>query len=161
MQTASYQRRAGIANLINQVLYFPIIILVRASIIFFILSLKHLSKKIKWNLYAINIINVAYFFAALFVLLFQCHPFRYTFERKKMDRAAREAAGAGPDGRVNGELIYGGSCINQPAAFITATIISILLDFWLVTIPSAMVWGINMPKRQKAVVVIVLSLYVV
>ncbi|KAL2383616.1 hypothetical protein RJZ90_002555 [Blastomyces dermatitidis] len=37
-------------------------------------------------------------------------------------------------------------------------LITIILDAWLLSIPSAIVWGINMTRRQKFMVVIVLSI---
>ena len=161
MQTFSYQSMAGKFNLTIQVLYNPILVLVRASIIVFILSLYHLSKATKYNLYAINTVNAAFFFCVLFPTIFQCHPFHYTYDKSQMDRAARIAAGAGPDGRVDGKLVYGGSCIERPAFYISTSIISICLDFWLLAIPSAMVWGINMPRRQKVAVIVILSFWIV
>lgn len=161
LQTTSYKSTAGKYNLTNQTLYNPILVLVRSSIIAFILSLRHLPKAIKYNLYAINLINVAFFFSVLFPVIFQCYPFHYTFDKDAMDRAARIAAGAGPDGRLDGKLVFGGSCINRPAFYISTAIVSICLDLWLLVIPSALVWGINMPKRQKAVVITILSFWIV
>ncbi|KAL1959529.1 hypothetical protein VTO42DRAFT_1974 [Malbranchea cinnamomea] len=156
-----YQSVAALWSLLVQILYNPIIALVRQSIISLILSLYHVRRWIRLHLYVISVLNVGLFFAVLFSILFQCHPFHYTFDFIQMDRAAREAAGAGPDGRLDGKLVTGGHCINQPALYISTALVSITLDIWLLVIPSAMVWGVNMPRRQKAVVVIVLSAWFV
>lgn len=78
-----------------------------------------------------------------------------------MDKAAQKAAGAGPDGMINGKLVEGGTCIERAALYITTSLIGICLDFWLLAIPSALVWKLNMKRKQKAVVVVVLSAWVV
>ncbi|OJD17326.1 hypothetical protein AJ78_02564 [Emergomyces pasteurianus Ep9510] len=75
-----------------------------------------------------------------------------------MDGEAREAAGADSSGMKDGKLVKGGTCIDMKAFFISAAAVSIFLDVWLLYIPSAIVWGINMPRRQKFMVVCVLSI---
>jgi hypothetical protein len=153
----SYRSTANKWDVIHQILYNPILVLVRASIIYFLLTLEQARKTIRRHLWAIRVINVAWFFTVFFTTLFQCRPFRYTFDATQMNRAAREAAGTD---RINGEPVNGGWCINRPVFFLTSGIIGVAIDMWLVCIPSALVWGINMPKRQKAVVVLVLSFWV-
>ena len=148
-------------DLANQVLYNPIQTFVRSAIIAFILSLAQLPRAIRVNLILIDFVNWALFFSVLFSILFQCHPFHYTYDWKLMDAAAREAAGAGPDGMVDGKLVAGGSCIARAALYISTSIVGICLDLWLLAIPSALVWKMNLPKKQKAIVVIVLSAWVV
>jgi hypothetical protein len=153
----SYRSTANKWDLIHQILYNPILVLVRASIIYFLLTLEQARRTIRRHLYAIRVVNVAWLFAIFFTVLFQCRPFHYTFDARQMDQAAREAAGTDV---INGVPVKGGWCINRPVFFLTSGIIGVVIDMWLLCIPSALVWGLNMPIRQKAVVVVVLSFWV-
>ncbi|KAI1969531.1 hypothetical protein LOZ12_001956 [Ophidiomyces ophidiicola] len=49
-------------------------------------------------------------------------------------------------------------CINRAAFFITVSITSLLLDLWLLSVPIAIVKGMNMPKKQKLMVVAILGM---
>ncbi|QSS60535.1 hypothetical protein I7I51_05335 [Histoplasma capsulatum] len=148
-------------NLANQLLYFPILTFVRASIITFILRLHGLRKFVIQSLRILFVINFCVGIAIFFADLFQCTPLRYAWDSEELDRKAQEAAGADENGMKNGKLIRGGGCIKGKAFFISMALLSIALDCCLLTIPSAIVWGINMPRRQKFMVVGVLSIGVV
>ncbi|OAX84817.1 hypothetical protein ACJ72_00809 [Emergomyces africanus] len=145
-------------NLANQMLYYPILTFVRASIIIFILRLDGLRKHVIRSLYFLFVLNFGLQIAFFFADLFQCSPIRYIWDSEAMDREAQEAAGAGANGFKDGKLITGGKCIDRKSLFISLAAVSIFLDVWLLCIPSAIVWGINMPRRQKCMVVGVLSI---
>lgn len=133
----------------------------RASIITFILRLHGLRKFVIQSLRILFVINFCVGIAIFFADLFQCTPLQYAWDSEELDRKAQEAAGADENGMKNGKLIRGGGCIKGKAFFISMALLSIALDCWLLTIPSAIVWGINMPRRQKFMVVGVLSIGVV
>ncbi|EQL35681.1 hypothetical protein BDFG_02623 [Blastomyces dermatitidis ATCC 26199] len=88
----------------------------------------------------------------------QCRPVQYAWDSEEMDRNAQQAAGADENGMKDGKLVKGGTCLPQRGFFLTMALITIILDAWLLSIPSAIVWGINMTRRQKFMVVIVLSI---
>ncbi|KKZ68001.1 hypothetical protein EMCG_06343 [[Emmonsia] crescens] len=148
-------------NLANQLLYYPILTFVRASIVIFILRLGGLRKYVVRSLRILFVINFCLVIAFFFADLFQCRPVRYAWDSDEMDRKAQEAAGADENGMKDGKLIKGGKCIGGKQFFVSLAALSIFLDLWLLSIPSAIVWGINMPRRQKCMVVGVLSIGVV
>ncbi|OAX78739.1 hypothetical protein ACJ72_06949, partial [Emergomyces africanus] len=145
-------------NLANQLLYFPILTFVRASIIAFILSLSGLRKFVVLTLRILFVVNMCAGIAVFLAALFQCRPVHYAWDTEEMDRNARQAAGADENGMKDGQLVKGGTCHPYRSFFLTMALITILLDAWLLSVPSFIVWGINMPKRQKCMVVMVLSI---
>ncbi|PGH27249.1 hypothetical protein AJ80_00959 [Polytolypa hystricis UAMH7299] len=145
-------------NLANQLLYNPILAFVRASVVVFILRLKGLPRHIKLSLYTLFIVNLALAIAIFFTDLLQCMPLHYTYDYLKMDKAAQQAAGADANGMKDGKLIKGGHCINTFAFFIASGAMSIVLDVWVILIPTRLVWGLNMPRRQKVIVVFILGM---
>ncbi|KAK2797127.1 hypothetical protein FQN51_008772 [Onygenales sp. PD_10] len=145
-------------NIANQLLYNPVLAFVRASIIIFILRLGGLRKHIRRSLLILFVVNFCLMIGIFFADLFQCSPVHYAWDYHAMDKAAQRAAGADANGMKDGKLIKGGKCIKRRNFFVSSASISIFLDFWLLYIPSAIVWGINMPRRQKAIVVGVMSI---
>ncbi|PGG99148.1 hypothetical protein GX51_06407 [Blastomyces parvus] len=145
-------------NLANQLLYFPILTFVRASIIAFILSLSGLRKFVVLTLRILFVVNMCAGIAVFLATLFQCRPIHYAWDTVEMDHNAQQAAGADENGMKDGQLVRAGTCHPYKSFFLTMALITILLDAWLLSIPSFIVWGINMPKRQKFMVVMVLSI---
>ncbi|KAL2384194.1 hypothetical protein RJ035_005462 [Blastomyces gilchristii] len=142
-------------NLANQLLYFPILTCVRASIFAFILSLRGLLKYVVLTLRILFVVNLCAGIAIFLANIFQCRPVQYAWDSEEMDRNAQQAAGADENGMKDGKLVKGGTCLPQRGFFLTMALITIILDAWLLSIPSAIVWGINMTRRQKFMVVIV------
>ncbi|KAK2796440.1 hypothetical protein FQN50_009551 [Emmonsiellopsis sp. PD_5] len=145
-------------NIATQLQYNPILAFVRASIIIFILRLGGLRKHIIRSLLLLLVVNFCLMISIFFSDLFQCSPVHYAWDYIEMDKAAQQAAGADANGMKDGKLIKGGKCIEREHFFVSTASISIFLDFWLLYIPSAIVWGINMPRRQKLIVVGVMSI---
>ncbi|EEH20895.1 hypothetical protein PABG_03126 [Paracoccidioides brasiliensis Pb03] len=145
-------------NLANQLLYNPILAFVRGSIIIFILRLNGLRTHVIRSLRVLFVVNFCLMAAVFIADLFQCSPVRYIWDWQNMDREAQIDAGAAADGMKNGKVIKGGECIDRRGFFISTATLSIFLDMWLLYIPSAIVWGMNMPRRQKEIVVLVMSI---
>ncbi|KLJ07723.1 hypothetical protein EMPG_16808 [Blastomyces silverae] len=142
----------------NQLLYFPILTFVRASIIAFILSLSGLRKYVVLTLRILFVVNLCAGIAIFLANVFQCRPVHYAWDSEELDRNAQQAAGADENGMKDGKLVRGGSCLPHRNSFLSMAMVTIILDAWLLSIPSIIVWGINMPRRQKFMVVIVLSI---
>lgn len=58
----------------------------------------------------------------------------------------------------NGKIIPGGKCIDSRAFVLSSCALSIFMDLVIIPIPSVMVYNLNMCRRTKVLVVIVMSL---
>ena len=144
-------------NLANQLLYNPILALVKASVILFLLRIggaKPIAKKALWFTFVINLLlAIAIFFADAF----QCTPFNYVFDYPQMDLAAQKAAGADSKGQVNGVTIKGGKCIDQINFFLISAGLAVGTDLLVVAIPTVIVWDLKMARRKKIAAGAILS----
>lgn len=144
-------------NLANQLLYNPILALVKASVIMFLLRIGDAKPIAKRSLWVALGLNIALAIAIFFADAFQCTPFRYVYDYPAMDLAAQVAAGADAKGRVGGVLIKGGHCIAQIKFFLVSAGLAVATDLLVVIIPTVIVWDLKMPRRQKLIAVGILS----
>jgi hypothetical protein len=144
-------------NLANQLLYNPILALVKASVIIFLLRIgdaKPIEKKALWTTFGLNLLlAIAIFFADAF----QCAPFNYVYDYPVMDLTAQRAAGADSKGQVNGVTIRGGKCINQINFFLISAGLAVGTDLLVVAIPTVIVWDLKMARRKKIAAGAILS----
>ena len=59
---------------------------------------------------------------------------------------------------ANGNVVPGGTCIDSRTFVLVSCALSIFMDLIIIPIPSVMVWGLQMHRRTKILVVIVMSL---
>ncbi|CCF38022.1 integral membrane protein [Colletotrichum higginsianum] len=124
---------------ICEVLYSPITLAIRTSICLLLLRLA-LNKIHRWIIYA-NLIIVWMISIAFFcIMTFQCMPPSYFWRQ-----------------------LYGdpGSCINLnivPDATIAHSVISALSDWCMGLLPIALLWNVNLNRRTKALVAVLLSM---
>lgn len=124
---------------ICEVLYSPLTLAIRASVCVVLLRLatKRLHIWIIWvNFGLISVVSVAFFF----LLMFQCTPIGYFWRQ-----------------------LYGedGFCIPStivPSAFYAHSIVSALSDWCLGLMPVAILWNVNINKRTKAIIAVLLSM---
>ena len=76
----------------------------------------------------VGLICLAWFFIAVFMNLFQCNPFKAAFDV---------------------ELVFTNQCINLQAFYWGITAANLTLDVILLYLPLHMVWGLQLPMRQK------------
>ena len=76
----------------------------------------------------VGLICLAWFFIAVFIDLFQCHPFKAAF---------------------NVEVIFTDQCIDLQAFYWGITAANVTLDVPLLYLPLHMVWSLQLPKRQR------------
>ncbi|CRG89032.1 hypothetical protein PISL3812_06067 [Talaromyces islandicus] len=136
-------------NIANQVLYNPILSLIKLSVIVFYQRLEDRRRIVQWNIYALAAFEMAFMIASTLVDIFQCTPVQYSWEAARMDLAAQQAAGADENGQVNGVTIKGGHCIKQGKFFLSTNGIAIFTDIWVLVIPGLILWDLRMPKRTK------------
>lgn len=122
-------------NIANQVLYNPILSLIKLSVIIFLRRLEDRRKIVVYNLYALATFETSYMIASTVVDIFQCTPVQYAWEAARMAAAGQE-----------------GHCIETANFFLATAGISIFTDVWILIIPALMLWHLRMPRRQKIAV---------
>ena len=86
------------------------------------------SQRFKRTTIYVGLICLAWFFIAVFIDLFQCHPFKAAF---------------------NVEVIFTDQCIDLQAFYWGITAANVTLDVILLYLPLHMVWSLQLPKRQR------------
>jgi hypothetical protein len=92
-------------------------------------------------------INVGYLVSTTVVNVVQCRPVRYTYLRPEMDQ---------PD--ANGKVIPHGKCINSLAFILASCSLSIFMDLIIIPIPTVMVWNLQMERKIKIAIVVIMSM---
>ncbi|RBQ69681.1 hypothetical protein VDGD_03188 [Verticillium dahliae] len=124
---------------ICEVLYAPTTLAIRTSVC--VLLLRLASNKIhRWiiwiNLAVVSVVSIAFFF----LLVFQCSPVHFFWRQ-----------------------LYGiqGTCIDRnivPYATIAHSVISALSDWCLGLLPIALLWNVDINRRTKVIIAILLSM---
>ena len=135
-------------DLANQLLYNPILALVKASIIFFLWRLGDKRKAIRWSLISFFVLNLGLAIATFVADLCQCTPVSYYWNHYVTDTYDAE-------GNV---VEKAGTCIQQVNFFLITAGLSVLTDILIMIIPAAMIWGLKMQKSKKIAVWVVMSL---
>lgn len=135
-------------DIANQLLYNPILALVKASIVFFLWRLEDRRKVIRWSLIAFFILNLALAISTFVADLCQCTPVSYHWNQYKTDTYD-------DTGNV---LVKTETCINVINFFLITAGLSVLTDILMMIIPAIMVWGLKMTRSKKIAVWLVMSL---
>ncbi|KAB8230759.1 uncharacterized protein BDW43DRAFT_321363 [Aspergillus alliaceus] len=127
-------------NLANQLLYNPILAIVKASVIVFL----DRRRIVRWNLHALSAVNLGLLLSIFLSDLFQC-----------------KAARADTKARTETGLVKGRQCINQIAFFLGSAGFTIVTNIWLLCIPAIIVWRLQMSKRKKTAIIGILSMGII
>ncbi|KAK6437339.1 hypothetical protein LTR95_006464 [Oleoguttula sp. CCFEE 5521] len=127
-------------SLAQQVLYNPVLGLVKASIVVFFLRLGDQRKAIKWTLLVFGAINIGHMISVFIAALFQCIPVSAYWNRYRP---------VPPDDF---------QCIDEKAFSLVTAGLAILTDVVVLLIPMAMLWNLQLDLRRKVIVGIALSL---
>lgn len=141
MQAAKY-------DIANQLLYNPILALVKTSIVFFLWRLEDRRKIIRWSLVSFFFLNLSLAIATFVADLCQCTPVSYYWNRFVDNTYDSE-------GNV---IEKAGTCIHQVNFFLITAGLSVLTDILIMIIPAAMVWKLKMNRSKKIAVWTVTSL---
>ena len=141
------QVRAKQFDLANQLLYQPILDIVKSSIIIFLWRLDDQRRGIRVALTTLFVFNNCHMVAIFFADLSQCTPLHYFWDSPWMDTVV--------DGQVVKE---GGTCIDRLLFYLLASGFSVLTDILILLIPAAMVWNLHLPPRKKVAVWAIFSL---
>lgn len=131
-----------------QMFYHPMMGAIRASIIQFLFRVKDRRPLIHVSLHVVFWINIGYMVSTTFVNIFQCTPVHYAYMRPIEDQ----------EKDTNGNVIAHGKCINSLAFILASCGLSIFMDLIIIPIPTAMVWNLQMRRKTKIAVVIIMSM---
>lgn len=134
-------------NMAAQLLYNPIICLVKASVLLFLMRLGDQRRVIRYSLIILFIFNIGHMIAVFFGVLIQCLPIHMYWDHPKTDQII-------DDKIVNPNY----TCFNIEAFFMATASIGILTDILILSVPIAMVWPLELNLRKKLAVGFVLSL---
>lgn len=134
-------------NFTVQMLYHPLMGIIRGSIILFLFRMKDGRRRIRFLLHTVAWLNILYSVGSTIVNLVQCTPHAYAWSRPAMDKID-----------ANGKVIPGGKCIEARTFVLVSAGLSIFMDLIIIPIPSIMVWNLQMHRRTKVLVVAVMSL---
>lgn len=91
---------------------------------------------------------MGYMVSTTIVNIFQCTPIRYAYLKAEMDQE-KDAAG---------NIIKHGKCIDSLAFIMASCSLSIIMDLIIIPIPTAMVWNLQMRRKTKIAVVVIMSM---
>ncbi|WYZ35089.1 hypothetical protein EsH8_I_001365 [Colletotrichum jinshuiense] len=120
-------------NWIMQVLYNPILALVKSSILVFLLRLGGHKRGVRWTIYALNAVNLATMVAIFLVVLFQTIPINAYWD-----------ASVKKEREIDGPLFY-----------ITSAIVTIVTDLFVLAIPFWIFLGLKMRMAPKIGLILV------
>jgi hypothetical protein len=86
----------------------------------------------KWSVYSVFFLVAGYNLAILLVVLFGCTPFKKSWDL----------------------TILEGSCVDRGAVYVCTAALGILSDLVLLVMPLPMILQLQMPRRQKAGLVV-------
>ncbi|KAK5166067.1 uncharacterized protein LTR77_008328 [Saxophila tyrrhenica] len=141
-------------DLANQLLYNPILALVKASVLIFLWRLEDRRKIIQWSIKGLFALNLCLLISQFFVVMFQCSPMNYYWDHWTMD----EYGPPDPETGIPPVTVPGGTCIDQVKFYLISPGLAVLTDILILLIPAAMVWNLRMPRKKKIAVWAVLSL---
>ncbi|EAT80018.2 hypothetical protein SNOG_12720 [Parastagonospora nodorum SN15] len=127
--------------------YHPMMFAIRASIIMFLWRMKDKRRRIRYSLHAVWWLNIIYGISTTLGNILQCTPVQYAWARPAMDTMD-----------ADGNLVKGGTCFDSRTFVLTSCALSIFMDVIIIPIPSIMVWNLQMERKTKMLVVIVMSL---
>jgi len=116
-----------------QVLYNPILALVKSSILFFLLRLGGPRRSIRYSVYGLNAFNIALMIAIFLTVIFQTIPIQAYWDLSLQ-----------PTRQINGANFY-----------ISTAIITIITDFLVLLIPFWVFVGLKMRMAAKVGLIVV------
>ncbi|KAH7165982.1 hypothetical protein EDB81DRAFT_918200 [Dactylonectria macrodidyma] len=126
-------------NFIIQILYNPILAIVKTSVLLFLLRLGGQKKEVRLAIYGLLAFNLALMVAIFVCVIVQCTPVSYFWTR----------AGANPPE---------GSCFNTSAFYIATAALTILTDILVLILPFWIFLGLKLPLRVRAAIIGVFAL---
>lgn len=123
-------------NFAVQVLYNPILALVKTSVLIFLLRLGGQKPGVRYAIHALNIFNIALMIAIFLVVMFQCSPVAFNWD----------------------PTIEGGRCIKQGTFYLVTAALTIFTDVLVLGIPIWIFADLQMKLKMKIALICVFLL---
>lgn len=123
-------------NYTLQLLYNPILAIVKSSVLLFMLRLGGTKRSFRWAIYALNAFNICLAISIFFACMFQCSPIPYFWDK----------------------TIAGGTCFNMGAFYVGTAGLTIFTDVLVLALPFWIFLGLKMPVRVKVALLFVFLL---
>ncbi len=127
---------ANIWNYAVQVLYNPILALVKTSVLLFLLKLGSQKPGVRWCIHALNALNLGLMVAIFLVVIFQCAPIAYNWDTS----------------------IPNAHCINRAVFYVATAGLTIFTDVLNLALPFWIFLDLKMPLRVKITLMFVFLL---
>lgn len=119
-----------------QILYNPILALVKSSVLIFLTRLFGQRDGVRRFLFWLNVANVSQMVAVFFAIVLQCFPVAFNWD----------------------PTIKGGRCVDRPALYVSTSAFNIATDFLILGLPLWIFSSLKLPKRTKAPLLVVFLL---
>lgn len=123
-------------NYIIQLLYNPILALVKSSVLLFLLRLGGQKPGVRWTIHSLNAFNIGLMIAIFVTVIFQCTPVNFFWDR----------------------TIPGGHCVDTGAFYVATAGLTILTDVLVLALPFWIFLGLKMPAKVKIALLVVFGL---
>lgn len=123
-------------NYAVQILYNPILALVKISVLVFLHRLFAQIRGVKICILALAAVTALHMIAVAGAIIFQCTPISFNW---------------------NPEL-EGGTCVDQPALYVSTAAFTILTDVLVLLLPAYIFQGLSIPKKTKIALLFVFLL---
>ncbi|KAL0944005.1 uncharacterized protein CTRU02_201892 [Colletotrichum truncatum] len=133
-------RLGSLWNYIIQLLYNPILALVKTSVLMFLLRLSGQQRRIRYTIIGLNIFNIALMIAIFVTVIFQCQPINYFWEKASRNPPTE------------------GKCIDMAAFYVGTASLTIFTDVLALAMPFWIFLGLKMPTRVKMALLAVFAL---
>ncbi|KAF8848760.1 hypothetical protein BDZ45DRAFT_664032 [Acephala macrosclerotiorum] len=118
-------------NYAVQVLYNPILAIVKNSMLIFLLRLAGNRREVKYTILTLIVFNTALMVAIFITVIFQCTPIPYNWDT----------------------TIEGGHCVQQGAFYVATTVLTLFTDILVLALPFWIVMGLKMARKTKVAVI--------
>ncbi|KAJ2902230.1 hypothetical protein MKZ38_000832 [Zalerion maritima] len=122
-------------NWVVQVLYNPILAMVKTSVLIFLLRIGGQKPGVTVAIHALNAFNIALMIAIFIVVIFQCNPIAYNWD-SQLD----------------------GTCVQQGEFYLVTAALTIFTDVLVLALPFWIFLDLKMPRKQKLALIFVFFL---
>ncbi|KAI2465660.1 hypothetical protein F4781DRAFT_408497 [Annulohypoxylon bovei var. microspora] len=126
-------------NYIIQIIYNPILALVKCSVLTFLLRIGGQRRKIRYSIHALNAFNIGLMIAIFVTVIFQCSPITYFWKRIT-------------------EPTLTGACIDTGIFYVTTAALTIFTDVLVLALPFWIFMGLKMAPKVKFAIMVVFLL---
>ncbi|KAK4241886.1 hypothetical protein C8A03DRAFT_11846 [Achaetomium macrosporum] len=119
-----------------QILYNPILALVKSSVLIFLTRLFGQKDSVRRFLLWLNVANISQLVAVFFAIVLQCLPIQFNWD----------------------PTIRGGRCVDRRILYISTAIFNIVTDFMILGLPLWIFSSLKIPKRTKIALLVVFLL---